>query len=426
MLDPALLRHSLQEVVVALARRCLQVDAVAIAKAEAECRDARTRLQELQQQRRSLAKEVGAARKRGEDAAPLQQQGHELGEEIRAMEASLEKLEEKWRQVQLEIPNMPHPAVPAGADESFNVELRRVGEVDQEPGDAADHVSIGEQLGMMDFAAAAAVSGARFVVLRKELARLHRALAQFMLDLHIREHGYEEINVPQLVLPDALEGTGQLPKFADDLFKVEGGGLFLIPTSEVPVTNTVRDTILDASELPLRWVCHSMCYRSEAGSYGRDTRGMIRQHQFEKVELVQVVHPDESETVHEELTRHAERVLLELGLPYRVVDLCGGDLGFAASRTYDIEVWLPGQKRYREISSCSNFRDFQARRMRTRIRQPDGSLAHAHTLNGSGLAVGRALVAVLENCYQGDGTVALPTALQPYMGGSKTISAARA
>ena len=425
MIDPALLRHKLQDVVSALGRRGLQVDAAAIAEAEAGRRKALSELQELQQQRRAVAKEAGQARKSGEDATGLQNQGRELGEKIRAMEVDIEKLEHEWHRMQLELPNIPHPAVPDGSDEKDNVELRRTGEVREQP-DAPDHVSIGEQLGMMDFAAAAKISGSRFVVLRQDIARLHRALGQFMLDLHTREHGYQEIHVPQLVLPEALEGTGQLPKFEEELFRIENGSLYLIPTSEVPVTNIVRDSILSCDELPLRWVCHSTCFRSEAGSYGRDTRGMIRQHQFEKVELVQVVAPGESEKVHEELTAHAERVLQELQLPYRVVELCSGDLGFAASRTYDIEVWLPGQSCYREISSCSNFSDFQARRMRTRIRQPDGSLVYAHTLNGSGLAIGRTLVAILENYYQDNGEVAIPGALQPYMGGTETIAAATA
>lgn len=420
MLDPSLLRHKLQDVVASLARRGLQVDAGSIAAIEAGRRHAQSQLQQLQQRRRNLAKEIGQARKSGVDTADQQQLGHELGEQIKDCETELDELNGKWRKLQLELPNMPHQSVPEGKDEDDNVELRRVGEI--ATSNVLDHVSIGEQSGMMDFTAAAKMAGSRFVVLRRDLARLHRALAQFMLELHIREHGYEELNIPLLVNPGAMEGTGQLPKFADELFMVEGGAFYLIPTAEVSVTNMVRDSILDADKLPLRWVCHSMAFRSEAGSYGRDTRGMIRQHQFEKVELVQVVSPEESERVHEQLTSQAERVLQELELPYRVVELCCGDLGFAASRTYDLEVWLPGQKNYREISSCSNFRDFQARRMRTRIRYADGSLKFAHTLNGSALAVGRTLVAIMENHYQDSGVIAIPDALRPYMGGLGSIA----
>ncbi len=420
MLDSLLLRYNLPDVVASLARRGLQIDADTIATVEAGRRRAQSKLQQLQQRRRNLAKEIGQARKSGVDTADLQKLGHELGEQIKTCETELDELNGQWHKLQLELPNMPHQLAPEGKDEDDNVTLRHVGEITTSSG--PDHVSIGEQSGMMDFATATKIAGSRFVVLHRDLARLHRALGQFMLDLHIREHGYEEVNIPLLANPASLEGTGQLPKFADDLFAVEGGAFYLIPTAEVSVTNIVRDCILDPDKLPLRWVCHSMSFRREAGSYGRDTRGMIRQHQFEKVELVQVVAPEGSEQVHEQLTSHAERVLQELELPYRVVELCCGDLGFAASRTYDLEVWLPGQKNYREISSCSNFRDFQARRMRVRMRCADGGLEFVHTLNGSGLAVGRTLVAIMENYYQDSGVVAIPDALRPYMGGLGSIA----
>ena len=346
-----------------------------------------------------------------------------LGDELKQAESELDRLQQELTDIALGLPNIPHDSVPDGLNEEANVEVRRWGEPKTFNFDAKDHVDLGEGVGGLDFETAAKITGSRFAVINGPLARMHRALIQFMLDLHTSEHGYVETYVPYIVNRDSLRGTGQLPKFAEDLFALEGEqGYFLIPTAEVPVTNIARDTITDAANMPRKFVAHTPCFRSEAGSYGKDTRGMIRQHQFEKVELVQIVHPDESYEALEQLTAHAETVLQRLELPYRVMALCAGDMGFSAAKTYDLEVWLPGQSAYREISSCSNFEDFQARRMQARWRNPDtGKPELVHTLNGSGLAVGRTLVAVMENYQNPDGSIDVPVVLQPYMGGLERI-----
>ncbi|MFP4130564.1 MAG: serine--tRNA ligase [Thiohalospira sp.] len=419
MLDPHLIRNDLDEVARRLAQRGFQLDTARLGELEARRRELQTRTQELQAERNSRAKAIGQAKSRGEDIQPLVDAMGELKSELEAKEAELETLQQELEAELLAIPNLPHPDVPEGDDEAANVELRRWGEpsvLDFEP---RDHVDIAEELGGLDTEAAAKIAGSRFATLFGGVARLHRALAQFMLDVHTAEHGYTETYVPYIVNADSLLGTGQLPKFEEDLFRLDTEQPFyLAPTAEVPLTNLVRGEILPAEAMPRRWVAHTPCFRSEAGAYGRDTRGLIRQHQFDKVELVQVAHPDESWEVLEALTGHAEAILQRLELPYRVVDLCGGDLGFSAARTYDLEVWLPAQAAYREISSCSNFEDFQARRLQARFRDPEtGKPRLAHTLNGSGVAVGRALVAILENHQRADGSVAIPAALQPYMGG---------
>ncbi len=391
---------------------------------EARRKTVQGRTQELQNRRNASAKEIGRAKAAGRDAAELLAAVATLGEELKQAEDELAAVQAQFDALLLDIPNLPHESVPAGRDERDNVELRRWGEIPRFALAPKDHVDLGAALGMLDFETAAKIAGARFVTITDMLARLHRALTQFMLDLHTREHGYTEIYVPYMVNADSMRGTGQLPKFEQDLFAVKGEpGFFLVPTAEVPVTNVVRDEILEAESLPRKYVCHTPCFRSEAGSYGKDTRGMIRQHQFEKVELVQIVRPRDSYAALEELTRHAERVLQLLGLPYRVVELCTGDLGFAAAKTYDIEVWLAGQQTYREISSCSNFEDFQARRMQARWRNPDtGKPELVHTLNGSGLAVGRTLVAIMENCQDEHGAIRVPEALRPYMAGVDRIA----
>ncbi|MDE3111213.1 MAG: serine--tRNA ligase, partial [Acidobacteriota bacterium] len=373
-------------------------------------------------ERNATAKAVGAAKAKHEDATALLAAGEALGARLKVVDEELERLQAELNALQLGLPNLLHASVPDGRDESGNVEVRRSGEPRSLAFEPKDHVAIGERLGM-DFEAAGRISGARFVVITGALARLHRALVQFMLDLHTREHGYREAYVPYLVQAAALTGTGQLPKFEQDLFTVRGDpGFYLIPTAEVPVTNLVRDQILNAEDLPLKYVAHTPCFRSEAGAAGKDTRGMIRQHQFEKVELVQLVRPEESYRALEELTGHAEKVLQKLGLPYRLVALCAGDVGFTSAKTYDLEVWLPGQERYREISSCSNFESFQARRMQARWRNPGtGKPELLHTLNGSGVAVGRALIAVMENFQDEAGRIHVPQPLQPYMGGIAVI-----
>jgi seryl-tRNA synthetase len=373
--------------------------------------------QQLQAARNANAKAVGQAKAKKEDASALLAEGARLGERLKELEAQLENLQRELETVALGIPNIPHASVPDGKDENDNREVRRWGEPRRFDFAPRDHVDIGAMLGMLDFDTAAKIAGARFALMQGALARLHRALIQFMLDLHTREHGYTEVYVPYLANAASLRGTGQLPKFEQDLFALRGEhNYYLIPTAEVPVTNIVRDMIVEADRMPLRFVCHTPCFRSEAGSYGKDTRGMIRQHQFEKVELVQIVAPGDSYRAHEELTGHAEKVLQLLELPYRIVILCTGDMGFAAAKTYDIEVWLPGQQKYREISSCSNFEDFQARRMQARWRNPGtGKPELVHTLNGSGLAVGRTLVAILENYQEQDGHVRVPAALRPYL-----------
>ena len=428
MLDPALLRSQPAETAARLATRGYTLDVARIESLEAERKRIQVRTQELQNLRNTRSKAIGQAKAKGEDVAALLAEVAGFGEELKASEAELDGVRAELEAIALEIPNLPDPSVPAGDDEAGNVEQHRWGTPREFDFAVKDHVELGARDGRLDGDTAARLSGARFTVLRGGLARLHRALAQFMLDLHVGEHGYEETNVPLLVNADAMRGTGQLPKFEDDLFATmvgEGEGAskrYLIPTAEVPLTNTVRDEIVDDARLPLRMAAHSPCFRAEAGSHGRDTRGMIRQHQFEKVELVSIVRPDESDAEHERMTRCAEVVLEKLGLPYRRMLLCTGDMGFAARRTYDLEVWLPSQQTYREISSCSNCGDFQARRMQARWRNPaTGKPEPVHTLNGSGVAVGRALIAVMENCQEADGSITVPEALRPYMGGIERI-----
>ncbi len=424
MLDPRLLRAELSWVATQLARRGLSLDLAEIAGLEERRKAIQVSLQELQNERNTRSKAVGKAKAAGEDIGPLLGEVADLGQRLKAAQEGLEGVQEALRQISLGLPNLPHESVPDGRDETANREERRWGEPRAFDFEPLDHVALGERLGGMDFEAAAKLSGARFVVLRGPLARLHRALIQLMLDVHTQEHGYTETYVPYLVNADSLFGTGQLPKFAADLFRVQGEQTYyLIPTAEVPVTNLARDLILEAGELPRRWVAHTPCFRSEAGSYGKDTRGMIRQHQFEKVELVQAVRPQDSFAALEALTGHAESILQRLGLPYRVVSLCTGDLGFSAAKTHDLEVWLPGQGKYREISSCSNFTDFQARRLQARWRNPEtGKPELLHTLNGSGLAVGRTLVAVMENYQQADGRIRVPHVLRSYMGGAELLA----
>ena len=423
MIDIKALRTDLDGVAARLARRGYAFPADAFAALEARRKDLQTRTQGLQNERNTRSKAIGVAKGKGEDTAPLLAEVAGLGDALKRSEHELTELQAELDALLLSVPNLPHESVPDGKDEAGNVELRKVGEPRAFRFEPLDHVDLGARRGDVDFDAAAKLSGARFVVLSGGAARLHRALAQFMLDLHTGEHGYTECYVPYLVSPEALTGTGQLPKFADDQFRMEGErGLYLVPTAEVPLTNLVRDCIVTAEDLPRRYVAHTPCFRAEAGAHGKDTRGMIRQHQFDKVELVQVVRPDQSYAALEQLTSHAERVLELLELPYRVLALCTGDMGFAAAKTYDLEVWLPGQGKYREISSCSNCEDFQARRMQARWRNPEtGKPELVHTLNGSGVAVGRALVAVMENYQQADGTIAVPTVLQPYLRGAATV-----
>jgi seryl-tRNA synthetase len=422
VLDPKLLRSDLPGVATALARRGFVVDVAAFAALEEQRKGVQIEADRLRAERNSSAKAVGMAKAKGQDVAALLPAGEALGSQVQAAEAQLESIQSRLTALQLGLPNVLNASVPEGRDESANVEVRRWGTPRHISFEAKDHVALGEPLGM-DFEAAGRISGARFVVMTGALAKLHRALAQFMLDLHTREHGYVEANVPVLVHANALVGTGQLPKFEEDLFAVRGDpGFYLIPTAEVSVTNLVRDQILAPQRLPLKFAAHSLCFRSEAGSAGKDTRGMIRQHQFEKVELVHIVKPDASYAALEELTGHAEAVLKALELPYRVLSLCAGDTGFASAKTYDLEVWLPSQNRYREISSCSNCEAFQARRLQARWRNPEtGKPELVHTLNGSGVAVGRALVAVLENYQQADGSIAVPAVLAPYMGGVSVV-----
>jgi seryl-tRNA synthetase len=423
VLDPKLLRSDLPGVAAQLARRNFSLDVGAFAALEEQRKAVQIDADRLRAERNAGAKAVGQAKARGEDVAPLLARGEALGGELQGVEKQLDVIQAELSALQLGLPNLLHESVPEGRDESANVELRRWGVPRQFDFEPQDHVAVGEKLGM-DFESASKISGARFVVMTGGLAKLHRALIQFMLDMHTRDHGYREAYVPYLVHATALEGTGQLPKFEQDLFAVRGDpGFYLIPTAEVPVTNLVRDRILDADQLPMRYAAHTPCFRSEAGSAGRDTRGMIRQHQFEKVELVHIVRPDQSYEALESLTGHAEAVLQALQLPYRVLALCAGDVGFAAAKTYDLEVWLPSQKQYREISSCSNCETFQARRLQARWRNPaTGKPELVHTLNGSGVAVGRALVAILENFQQADGSVVIPAALAPYMGGADALT----
>jgi seryl-tRNA synthetase len=424
MIDPKLLRTDPEGVARNLARRGFKLDVAALRALEEKRKPWAVQLDRLRAERNANAKAVGMAKGRGEEAAALIAKGESLTVALTQAEAQLGAVQEELEQWQLGLPNLLHASVPEGADESANLQVRHWGERRRFPFKPRDHVEVGEGLGGVDFAAAARISGARFVVLRDQVAHLHRALTQFMLDLHTRQHGYTEVYVPYLVQRPALIGTGQLPKFEQDLFAVRGEeGFYLIPTAEVPVTNLVRGQILAAEALPLKLVAHTPCFRSEAGAAGRDTRGMIRNHQFEKVELVQIVRPDASYAALEELTAHAEAVLKSLEIPYRTVALCAGDTGFASAKTYDIEAWLPSQERYREISSCSNFEAFQARRMQARWRNPQaGKPEPLHTLNGSGLAVGRTLVAILENFQNEDGSVSVPAALQPYMDGRTRLA----
>ena len=423
MLDPKLLRTDPQAVARGLARRGFILDVKAYDALENQRKELQTRMEQLRNERNSRSKAIGMAKAKGQDTGPLMAQVADLGSRLGSAEDEFRKLEAELEAIQLGLPNLLHDSVPEGRDESANREVRRWGEPKHFDFTPRDHVDLGAARHLMDFESAAKISGARFVVLKGPLARLHRALIQFMLDLHTREHGYEEVYVPYMVNAETLRGTGQLPKFADDLFALKGeNGYFLIPTAEVPVTNLARNEILEADTLPRRYVAHTPCFRAEAGAAGKDTRGMIRQHQFEKVELVQLVKPEDSYPALEELAGHAEKVLQKLELPYRVVVLCAGDTGFAAAKTYDLEVWLPSQKRYREISSCSNCMDFQARRMLARWRNPaTGKPELLHTLNGSGVAVGRALIAILENCQDKEGRIHIPPALHAYMGGVTVI-----
>ncbi|HKU16234.1 MAG TPA: serine--tRNA ligase [Steroidobacteraceae bacterium] len=419
MLDPKLLRSDPAGIAANLARRGFTLDVARLGALEESRKKWQIRADELRNERNVHAKSVGKAKAQGQDIAPLLKQTETLGAQLAEAEAELAKVQAELDALVLGLPNTLNSSVPDGRDESANVELRRWGEPRSFEFKPRDHVDLGEKLAMMDFAAAGKISGARFTVLTGGLARLQRALIQFMLDLHTGEHGYRETYVPYLVTAQSLIGTGQLPKFESDQFATKGEpGLYLIPTAEVPVTNLVRDSIVEADALPLRFVAHTPCFRLEAGSYGKDTRGMIRQHQFEKVELVHMTRPQDSYQEHELLTRNAEEVLKRLQLPYRVVALCAGDIGFGSAKTYDLEVWLPGQNAYREISSCSNYEAFQARRMQARWRNPEtGKPEPLHTLNGSGLAAGRALVAVMENYQQADGSIVVPEVLRGYMGG---------
>jgi len=426
MLDIQLLRTQPEEIARRLATRGDTIDFAPFNALEAERKTLQQRTQDLQAQRNSLSKQIGILKGKGEDATAVLAEVGKLGDDLKASEARLAELLEAMTAFTSALPNLPGDDVPIGADENDNVEMKRWGTVPTFDFEVKDHVDIGAGLNGMDFETATKLTGSRFVVLQGPVARLHRALAQFMLDTHTAEHGYTELYAPYMVNSASLYGTGQLPKFAEDLFQVPRGEAepyYLIPTAEVPVTNIVRDTITSAEQLPLKWVCHTPCFRSEAGSGGRDVRGLIRQHQFEKVELVQIVAPDQSTQAHEDLTRHAETILEKLGLPYRRIVLCTGDMGFSSQKTYDLEVWLPAQNTYREISSCSNFGSFQARRMQARFRNIQGKPELVHTLNGSGLAVGRTLVAILENYQQADGSVCVPEVLQPYMGGLKVLSA---
>jgi seryl-tRNA synthetase len=424
MLDPKLLRTEPEAMAAKLARRGYTLDLVKIQELEGRRKALQVRAEDLQSDRNRHSKAIGKAKGAGQDIEPLLAGVAQIGEELKGLQRDLGVVQEQLLAIQLDMPNTPHESTPDGLDEQANVEVRRWGEPPELGFQPRDHVDLlgGERL---NFEVAAKLTGSRFVVMSGSVARLHRALIQFMLDLHTREHGYEEVYVPYLVNGDSLKGTGQLPKFEEDLFRVrEGFDYYLIPTAEVPVTNLVRDTIVEENRLPIKYVAHTPCFRSEAGSYGKDMRGMVRQHQFEKVELVHIVRPEASYATLEELTGHAETVLRRLELPYRVMALCAGDLGFAAAKTYDIEVWLPGQQRYREISSCSNCEAFQARRMQARWRNGQtGKPELVHTLNGSGLAAGRTLVAVLENYQTAEGNVQVPTVLKPYLRGLEIISA---
>ncbi len=421
MIDPKLLRQDIQAVADNLKQRGFILDIEKYQQLEDQRKAIQTRTEELRNERNVKSKEIGAAVARGEDIVAVRKAVQELGDELTAKETQLQLIQDQLQHFVALLPNLLNASVPFGKGEEDNVEVRVWGEPKAFDFKPQDHVELGEALGGLDFATAAKITGARFVVMKGEIARLHRALAQFMLDLHTREHGYVEVNVPLLVNRESFYGTGQLPKFEEDLFFTQPNDWGLIPTSEVPVTNLARDKIYEADELPQKFVCYSPCFRAEAGSYGRDVRGMIRQHQFEKVELVQFVHPDLSYSAHEELTHHAEKVLQLLELPYRVMLLCSGDIGAISAKTYDLEVWLPGQQKYREISSCSNFEAFHARRLQARWRLKGGKPEWLHTLNGSGLAVGRTLVAVLENYQDAAGHIHIPRVLQSYMHGQQVI-----
>lgn len=423
MIDPKLLRQDTEAVAANLARRGFEFDTGTYLALEERRKSLQVETEELRNERNTSSKTIGKAKAQGEDIAPLLEAVKDLGDKLENNETELQTILGELRSIELGLPNLMADDVPDGKSEEDNAEVRRWGEPTELGFEAKDHIELGENLGMLDFETASKISGSRFAVMRGQLARMQRALIQFMLDTHTQDHGYVETYVPYLVQYDALVGTGQLPKFEEDLFKTTTETPFyLIPTAEVPVTNFARDAIFEADQLPMRYTAHTPCFRSEAGSYGQDTRGMIRQHQFEKVELVQFVAAGDSDRALEELTGHAEVILQRLELPYRVMALCAGDVGFGSAKTYDIEVWLPGQQKYREISSCSNYNDFQARRMQARRRNPDtGKPELIHTLNGSGVAAGRALVAILENYQQADGSVRVPDALQPYMGGATTL-----
>ncbi len=428
MLDIQLLRKDAALVAERLAARGFVFDTARFDALEAERKTIQTRTQEAQSRRNALSKQIGMLKGRGEDTAAVMAEVAGLGDEQKQLETRLSELQTELGDFLMGVPNLPHESVAVGKDETANVEVSRWGTPKAFDFPVRDHVDLGEGLGQLDFAAAVKITGSRFSVMKGPLARLHRALAQFMLDVHTAEHGYTEVYVPYLVNADSLRGTGNLPKFEEDLFQVprpDADTLYLIPTAEVPVTNLLRDEIVATEALPLKFVAHTPCFRSEAGSYGRDTRGMIRQHQFDKVELVQMVRPEDSYAALESLTSHAETILQKLGLPYRKMALCSGDMGFSAAKTYDLEVWLPAQNTYREISSCSNFEAFQARRMQARFRSGQGKPELLHTLNGSGLAVGRTLVAILENYQRADGGVEVPAVLVPYMGGADALEPPR-
>ena len=423
MLDIQLLRTDLDRIAARLADRPFTLDKEQFRALEEERKQVQSRTQELQAGRNALAKQIGAAKGKGEDTTALMAQSTAANEELAQLEKKLADIQTRVKNFLDVIPNVPHESVPVGKSADDNKEVRKFGTPRTFGFAPKDHIELGEALGLLDFETATKIAGSRFAMMSGPLARLHRALAQFMLDLHSGEHGYTEVYVPYMVNKDSMYGTGQLPKFEEDLFAIPRGDekFYLIPTAEVPVTNIVRDTITPLEKLPLKYVCHSPCFRSEAGSYGKDTKGMIRQHQFDKVEIVQIVHPDKSYEAHEQLTANAEEVLKSLDLPYRVMLLCTGDMGAGSAKTYDLEVWLPGQQAYREISSCSNFESFQARRMQARFRNDKNKPEIVHTLNGSGLAVGRTLIAIMENYQQADGSIVVPAALKPYMGGIEAI-----
>ncbi|AAU26610.1 TPA: serine--tRNA ligase [Legionella pneumophila] len=424
MLDNQLLRENPQYVATQLLKRGFQFDAVTFSQLEEKRKALQVSTQSLQNERNLRSKAIGEAKSRGENIGPMREEVNKLGAILEQQKTELDEVLKQIEVISLSLPNIPHESVPVGKDELDNQEIRKWGDVPAFSFPVKSHDELGEALGQMDFALAAKITGSRFVVMKGHLARLHRALIQFMLDIHIQQHGYQEIYVPYIVNADSLLGTGQLPKFEADLFKLTGdNGYYLTSTSEIPVTNTVREMILSAEQLPIRYVCHSPCFRSEAGSYGKDTKGMIRQHQFEKVELVWITKPEDSYNALEQLTQHAEIILQRLNLPYRVVALCTGDIGAGSAKTYDLEVWLPSQNTYREISSCSNMEAFQARRMKARFRNPDtNEIQLVHTLNGSGLAVGRTLVAIMENYQDEHGNIHIPDALKPYLGGIDIIS----